>query len=63
MRVKLYYLYSLDDWAVGSTDRSIFVQEVVLQERLIGICYNLLENFNYILILKNEKHLNMWLCE
>ena len=43
MRVKLYYLYSLDDWAVGSTDRSIFVQEVVLQERLLGICYNSLE--------------------
>ena len=43
--VKLYYLYSLDDWAVGSTDRSIFVQEVVLQERLLRICYNSLENF------------------
>ena len=48
MCVKLYYLYSLDDWAVGSTDRSIFVQEVVLQERLLGICYNSLENFNII---------------
>ena len=46
MCVKLYYLYSLDDWAVGSTDISIFVQEVVLQERLLGICYNSLENFN-----------------
>ena len=41
----LYYLYSLDDWAVGSTDRSIFVQEMVLHERLLGICYNSLENF------------------
>ena len=46
MCVKLYYLYSLDDWAVGSSDWSIFVQEVVLQERLLGICYNSLENFN-----------------
>ena len=46
MCVKLYYLYSLDDWAVGSTDISIFVQEVVLQERLLGNCYNSLENFN-----------------
>ena len=45
MCVKLYYLYSLDDWAAGSTDRSTFVQEVVLQERLLGICYNSLENF------------------
>ena len=46
MCVKVYYLYSLDDWAVGSTERSIFVQEVVLQERLLGICYNSLEHFN-----------------
>ena len=46
MCVKLCYLCSLDDWAVGSTDRSIFVQEVVLQERQLGICYNSLENFN-----------------
>ena len=45
MCVKLYYLYSLDEWAIGSTDRSIFVQEVVLQERLLGIYYNSLENF------------------
>ena len=45
MCVKLQYLYSLDDWAVGSTHRLIFVQEVVLQERLLGICYNSLENF------------------
>ena len=45
MCVKLYYLYFLYDWAVGSTDRSIFVQEVVLQERLLVICYNSLENF------------------
>ena len=45
MCVKLYYLYSLDDWAVGPTDRSIVVQEVVLQERLLGIRYNSLENF------------------
>ena len=46
MCVKLYHLYSLDDWEVGSTDRSIFVQEVVLQECLLGIGYNSLENFN-----------------
>ena len=46
MCVKLYYLYSLDDWAVGSTDRLIFVQEVVLQERLLEIYNNSLENFN-----------------
>ena len=45
MCVKLYYLYSLDEWAVGSTNRSIFVQEVVLHERPLQICYNLLENF------------------
>ena len=63
MCVKLYYLYSLDDWEVGSTDRSIFVHEVVLQKRLLGISYNSLENFKSILMLKNEKHLNMWLSE
>ena len=34
MDVKLYYLYSLDDWTVGLADRSIFVQEVVFQENL-----------------------------
>ena len=45
MCVKLYYLNSLDDWAVGSTNRSIFVQGVFLQERLLGICYNSHENF------------------
>ena len=45
MRVKLYNLCYMDDWAVGSTDRSISVQEVVLQERLLGIYYNSLENF------------------
>ena len=45
MCVKLYYLYYLDDWAVGSTDRSISVLVVVLQERLLEICYNSFENF------------------
>ena len=45
MCVKLYYLYSLGDWAVESTDRSIFVKEVVLQERLLGICYKSPDNF------------------
>ena len=45
MCVKLYNLYSLDDWAVGSTDRSIFVQKVVLQESLLEFCYNSLEYF------------------
>ena len=45
MCFKLYYLYFLDDWAVGSTDRSISVQEVVLHERLLEICYNTLKNF------------------
>ena len=63
MCVKLYHFYSLDNWAVGSTDKSIFVQELVLQERLLGICYNSRENFKLILILKNEKHLNVWLSE
>ena len=34
MDVNLYYLYSKNDWAVGLEDRSIFVQEVVLQEHV-----------------------------
>ena len=63
MDVILYYLYSLDDWTVGLTDRSIFVQEVVLQEHLFEICYNSHENSKYVLILKNEKHLYMSLSE
>ena len=63
MCVKLYYLYYPDDWAVGSTERPNFVQEVVFKERLLEICYNSLENFKKILILKNEKQLNMWLSE
>ena len=45
MCVKLHFFYSLDDWAEGSKDRSIFVPEVVLQEHLLEICYNSLENF------------------
>ena len=57
MDVVLYYLYSLDDWTVGLADRLIYVQEVVLQEHLSEICYNLHENSKYVLILKNEKHL------
>ena len=40
MDLNLYYLYSLNDWTVGLADRSIFVQEVVLQEHLLDICYN-----------------------
>ena len=57
MDVKLYYLYSLYDSTIGLADRSIFVQEVVLQEHLLEICYNSYEKSKYILILKNEKHL------
>ena len=45
MCVKLYFPYSLDNWAVGSTDRPIYVQEVVLRERLLEICYYSIENF------------------
>ena len=45
MCINMYYLYFLHDWAVGSTDRSIFVQEVVLHERPLEICYNSLKNF------------------
>ena len=52
----LYYLYSLDDRAVGLAAKSIFVQGVVLQENLFKICYNSHENSKYVLILKNEKH-------
>ena len=55
MDVNLYYRHSLDDWTVGLADRSIFVQEVVLQEQLLGICYNLHEKSKYVLILKKEK--------
>ena len=57
--VNLYYLHSLDDWTVALKDISIFVQEVVLHERLLDICYNSYENSRYVLILKNEKHLYM----
>ena len=44
---------------VALADISIFVQEVVLHERLLDICYNSHENSRYVLILKNEKHLYM----
>ena len=42
-------------------DISIFVQEVVFQERLLDIRYNSHENsrYMYILILRNEKHFYM----
>ena len=63
MDVKLYYLYSLGDWTVGLADRSIFVQEVVLQEHVLEMCYNSHEKSKYVLILKNEKHLYMSLSE
>ena len=63
MDVNLYYLYSLDNWTVVLADRSIFVQEVVLEEHMFDICYNSHENTKYILILKNEKHLYMSLSE
>ena len=59
MDVNLYYLYSKNDWTVGLADRSIFVQEVVLQEHLLQICYNSHEKSKYVLILKNEKHIYM----
>ena len=55
MNVNLYYLYSKNDWTVGYTDWSIFVQEVVLQEHLLQMGYNSHEKSKYILILKNEK--------
>ena len=63
MDVNLYYLYSLDDWAVALADRLLFVQEVVLNEHMIESCYNSHENSKYFLILKNEKHPNMSLSE
>ena len=53
------YLYSLDDSMVGLANRPIFVQEVVLQEHLLEICYNSHEKSKYVLILKNEKRLSM----
>ena len=57
MDINLHYLYSLDDWTVRFGDISIFVQEVVLQEQLLEICYNSHKNSRYALILKNDKHL------
>ena len=63
MDVNLYYLYSLGDWTVGLADSSIFVQEVVLQEYVLEICYNSHEKSKYILILKNEKYIYMSLSE
>ena len=53
--VNVHYPYSLDDWTVGSANRSIFVQEVVLQEYLFEICYNSHKNSKYVTILKNKK--------
>ena len=55
--------YSLDDWTIRLADRSIFVQEVILQEHLFEIGYNSYENSKYDLILKNEKHLYLSLSE
>ena len=63
MDVNLYYLYFPGDWTVGLAVRSIFVQEVVLQEHVLEICYNSHEKSKYILILKNEKHLYMSLSK
>ena len=57
MDVNLYYLYSLGDLTVGLADRSIFVQEVVLQEHVLEICYNSHEKSKFILILKWETSL------
>ena len=47
----------------GLADRSIFVQEMVLQEHLLEMCYNSHENSKNVLILTNEKHLYMSLSE
>ena len=63
MDVNMYYLYSLDDWTVGLSERLIFIQEVVLQEHLFKICYNSHENSTYVLILENEKHIYVSLSE
>ena len=63
MDVTLYNLYFMDNWTKGLADRSIFVQEVVLQEHLFDICNNSHENSKYVLILKHEKHLYMSLSE
>ena len=63
MDVYLYCLYSLHDWTVGLAERSILVQEVVLQEHMFQICYNSHENSKYILIFKNENHIYMSLSE
>ena len=41
----------------GGHNRSIFVKEVVLQERLLEISYNLHEKSEYVVILKNETSL------
>ena len=59
MGLNFYYLYSLDDSTVGLADRPIFVQEVVLRDHLLEICYNSHEKSKYVLILKNEKRLDM----
>ena len=59
MGFNFHYLYSLDDSTVGLIDRSIFVQEVVLQDHLLEICYNSHEKSKFVLILKNEKCLYM----
>ena len=62
MGVNFHYLYSLDDSTFGLADRPIFVQEVVLQDHVLEICYNLFlshEKSKYVLILKNKKRLYM----
>ena len=63
MNINLCYLYSLDVWTIGLADGSIFVQEVLLQEHLFEICFNSRENSKKVLILKNQKHLDMSLSE
>ena len=59
MGVNLHYLYSLDDLTVRLADRPFFVQEVVLHEHMLEICYNSHQKSKYVLILKNDKHLYM----
>ena len=59
MGVNLYYLHSLNDWMAGSADRWIFVQEVVLQEHMLEMCYKSFEKSGSVVILKSEKHLYM----
>ena len=44
---------------VGLADKSVFIQEVVLQEHFLEICYNSQEKSEYVVILNIEKHLYM----